>query len=120
MNTGAIIDSGTTGNAQGKNRRGNIFDESVSSENANELSGITGDELNGLDIDTFNLQGRLANGVYNNLIAGVQTGGDAVLLTLVVVSIEDFDRDGDGLSNIQEEDDVGTDPDDPDTDDDGI
>ena len=120
----AYIDSGTTGNAQGKNRRGNIFDESVSSENANELSGITGDELNGLDIDTFNLQGRLANGVYDAasgaLVAGVQTGGDAVLLTLVVVSIEDFDRDGDGLSNIQEEDDVGTDPDDPDTDGDGI
>lgn len=120
VNTGANIHSGTTGNAQGKNQRGNIFDESVSSENANELSGITGDELNSLDIDTFDLQGRLANGLYNNLRAGVQTGGDAVLLTLVVVSIEDFDRDGDGLSNIQEEDDVGTDPDDPDTDGDGI
>lgn len=115
----AYIDSGPSGSG-GKNARGNIFDESVTSESANELSGITGDELNGLDIDTFNLQGRLANGVYSNLVAAVQTGGDAVLLGLVVVSIEDFDRDGDGLSNFQEEDDVGTDPDDPDTDGDGI
>jgi hypothetical protein len=109
---------GTVANAA--NPAGNVFNETVSTEFGNEVSGVVGDELNSLDIDTFNLQSRLPNGLYNNLVVGVQTGGDAVLLSLVVVSIEDFDRDGDGLSNIQEEDEIGTDPNNPDTDGDGI
>lgn len=102
------------------NPAGNVFNETVSTEFGAEVTGVTGDELNSLDIDTFNLQGRLPNGLYENLVVGIQSGGDAVLLPLVAVSIEDFDRDGDGLSNIQEEDEVFTNPNDPDTDGDGI
>jgi uncharacterized protein (TIGR03382 family) len=109
------------------NPAGNVFNETVSTEFGAEVSGVVGDELNSLDIDTFNLQGKLPNGRYDDMVVGIQTGGDAVLLTMVVVSVEDFDRDGDGLSNLQEDrngDEVvdvnETDPDDPDTDEDGI
>lgn len=109
------------------NPAGNIFNESVTTQFGTEVSNVSGQELNSLDIDTFDLQGKLPNGRYDDLVVGVQTGGDAVLLTMVVVSVEDFDRDGDGLSNLQEDrdgdDSVGvneTDPDDPDTDEDGI
>ncbi len=110
------------------NPPGNVFNETVSSEFASQVSGVTGDELNSLDIDTFNLQGRLAAGTYSNLRIGVQTGGDAVLQTLVVISIDDGDTDGDGISDINEGDIcVGTggsrqclDPNNPDTDGDGI
>ena len=102
------------------NPRGNIFNETVSTEFAGQVSGVSGEELNGLDIDTFDLKGRLPPRIYTSLRAAVQTGGDAVLQTLLVVEVTDADRDNDGLSNIEEEDVTGTDPNDPDTDHDGI
>ena len=110
------------------NPPGNIFNETVSNEFGGQVSGVTGDELNSLDIDTFNLQGKLAPGTYTNLRLGVQTGGDAVLQTLVVIGVDDGDTDGDGISDINEGDicvGVGAtrqclDPNNPDTDGDGI
>jgi hypothetical protein len=101
------------------NPRGNVFNETVSNEFSNQVSGVSGEELNGLDIDTFNLAGRLPQRVYPSLRAAVQTGGDAVVQALLVVEVTDADRDGDGLSNFQEED-LGTNPNDADTDKDGI
>ena len=101
------------------NPPGNVFNETASSEFGNELSGVVGDELNSLDIDTFNLAGRLPAERYDNLRVGVQSGADAVLQTLVVITVDDGDTDGDGLSDIQEED-LGTDPENADTDGDGL
>jgi MYXO-CTERM domain-containing protein len=101
------------------NPPGNVFNETASSEFASELSGVVGNELNSFDLDTFNLQGRLPAGRYDNLRIGVQSGADAVLQTLVIITIDDGDSDGDGLSDIQEED-LGTDPENPDTDGDGL
>ncbi len=115
--------------ANAANPPGNMFNETVSTELGNEVSGVDANERNSLDIDTFALRGQdtcnstvgcVNNGVHDNFVMGIQSGGDAVLLGLVVVDIEDFDRDGDGLSNIDEEDVFGTDPDNPDTDGDGI
>jgi uncharacterized protein (TIGR03382 family) len=101
------------------NPPGNVFNETASSEFPGELTGVVGDELNSLDIDTFNLAGRLPPARYDNLRIGVQSGADAVLQTLVVITIDDGDSDGDGLSDIQEED-LGTDPENADTDGDGL
>ena len=103
----------------GPNPPGNVFNETVSSAFGGQVSGVTGSELNSLDIDTFNLAGKLAPGRYENMRMGVQSGGDAVLQTLVIISVDDGDTDGDGLSDINEED-LGTDPNNPDTDGDGI
>jgi uncharacterized protein (TIGR03382 family) len=101
------------------NPPGNVFNETVSTDLAGQVSGVVGEELNSLDIDTFNLQGKLAAARYNDLRLGVQSGADAVLQTLVVISIDDGDSDGDGISDINE-DDIGTDPENPDTDGDGV
>ncbi len=108
----------TTVNAA--NPVGNVFNETVSTDFVGQVSGIVGDELNGLDIDTFDLEGTLPLDLYPDLYLAVQTGRDIVMQVMVVVEVTDFDADEDGLSNIQETDDVGTDPLDPDTDDDGI
>ncbi len=99
-------------NAQ--NALGNVFNESNASEAASQR--------NALDIDRFDLTGLgLSVGTeYANLRLGVQTGRDLVLQTLVVVEVQDYDADADGLSNIEEEDVYLTDPNDPDSDDDGI
>ena len=110
------------------NPAGNVFNETVSSEFASQVSGVTGDELNSLDIDTFSLQGELPAATYTNLRLGVQTGGDAVLQTLVVIGVDDGDTDSDGISDINEGDicfgEGGSrqclDPNNPDTDGDGI
>jgi hypothetical protein len=104
----------------GANPAGNVFNETFSTDFAGTVSGVDADELNGLDVDTFDLAGVLPEDLYEDLYLAVQTGRDLVLQTLVVVEVTDFDADGDGLSNIQETDDVGTDPLDPDTDGDGI
>ena len=104
--------------ANGANPLGNVFNETVSNAFAGEVSNVS--ETNGIDIDTFDLDGQIPLGQYDNFLAGVQTGGDAVLQTLLVVEVTDFDADGDGLSNIEETDIVGTDPNDPDTDGDGL
>jgi hypothetical protein len=99
------------------NPAGNIFNETVSTEFGALVSNV--DNKNGLDIDTFNLDGRLPQQRYDNLTIGLQTGGDLVLNALIVAEFEDVDSDGDGLSNI-EEGELGTDPNNPDTDGDGI
>jgi hypothetical protein len=106
------------------NPLGNIFNETVYNEFTGTVTGVS--ETNALDIDTYDLVGpnpgtpRLPLNTYNNMQVGVQTGGDAVIQAVMVVEVTDFDQDGDGLSNIQEEDITGTDPTNPDTDGDGI
>jgi hypothetical protein len=109
------------------NPAGNIFNETVSTEFAGQVAGVSGDELNSFDLDDFNLGTRLSAGTYDDLTIGLQTGIDVVALALVVVSIEDGDSDNDGISDIGEDidgdgvlDTGETDPDDPDTDDDGL
>ncbi|MBM4279520.1 MAG: hypothetical protein FJ137_01735 [Deltaproteobacteria bacterium] len=110
------------------NPAGNVFNETVSTEFTGQVVGVDGNELNSLDIDDFSLAGRLAPGRYDNLRFGVQTGADAVLQALVVVSVDDGDTDGDGISDITEEGVCATvagarvclDPEDPDTDGDGL
>jgi MYXO-CTERM domain-containing protein len=102
-----------------QNPAGNVFNETASSEFGGELQGVVGNELNSFDLDSFNLQGRLPAGRYDNLRIGVQSGSDAVLQTLVIITIDDGDSDGDGLSDIQEED-LGTNPQNPDSDGDGL
>jgi hypothetical protein len=110
--------------ADAANPPGNIFNETVSDPHVSNVS-----ETNSIDIDTFPLQGAatcsssvncIPNGVHSNFVMGIQTGGDAVLLGVVAVTIEDTDSDGDGLSDIDETDVFGTDPNNPDTDGDGI
>ena len=101
------------------NPAGNIFNETASSDFPGQLSGVVGEELNSLDIDDFDLTGRITAGRHDDMRIGVQSGADAVLQTLLVINIGDGDTDGDGLSDIQE-DDIGTDPENPDTDGDGL
>jgi hypothetical protein len=91
--------------------------------------GTTGNATssNGLDIDTYDLaplhrsvraQNQfLTNGALLNVSSS--TGTDVVSHVLMVMEITDFDADGDGLSNI-EEGTYGTDPENPDTDADGV
>jgi|GEM_PF-720273 len=100
------------------NPLGNVFNETVSSAFMGQISNVT--ETNGLDIDTFDLDGVLPVGDYAGLRIGVKAGGDAVLQIMAVLEVSDYDADNDGLSNIEEEDIVGTDPNDADTDNDGI
>ncbi|MDP2339406.1 MAG: hypothetical protein Q8O67_00500 [Deltaproteobacteria bacterium] len=101
------------------NPAGNVFNETASSEFAGQLTGVVGEELNSLDIDDFDLTGRISEGRHDDMRIGVQSGADAVLQTLVVINVRDGDTDGDGLGDIQEED-IGTDPENPDTDGDGL
>jgi MYXO-CTERM domain-containing protein len=102
------------------NPLGNMFNETVGSFDGS-VYGAT--ETNGIDIDTFDLGqvGLPRETLLNNIRMGVQTGTDLVIHAMVVFEVDDFDRDGDGLSNFEEEDPfIGTDPYDPDTDGDGI
>ena len=100
------------------NPLGNVFNENVSSAFPPRAGAPVA--TNGLDIDTFDLDGTLPIARYDALRAGVQTGGDAVMQVLLVVEVTDFDADNDGLSNIEETDVIGTDPNNPDTDGDGL
>lgn len=101
------------------NPLGNIFNESVTSE-LGLVSDVPPEERNALDIDTFDLGTRLPAGAYRDLRAVVQTGSDAVLQAILVVELQDHDADGDGLSDLQEELDIGSDPQVADTDGDGL
>lgn len=96
---------------------GNIFNETVSSDFAGQVSGIS--ETNSLDVDTFDLDTVMIPFQYNNLRTAVRSGSDLVAQIMVVLEVSDFDKDGDGLSNF-EEDDLGTDRNNPDSDDDGL
>lgn len=108
------------------NPSGNLFNESISSELAGSLTNVT--ETNGFDLDTYDLGPAFTNGnraanqffVGENLHVASTTGNDQTAHALLVVEIADFDADGDGLSNVEELDDIGTDPEDPDTDGDGV
>jgi MYXO-CTERM domain-containing protein len=104
--------------ANAANPLGNVFNETVGSFEP-RVSLV--DETNGLDMDTFDLGaiGLPQQTLLNNLRVGVQTGTDMVIHAMLVVEVQDFDADGDGLSNFQEEA-IGTDPNNPDTDGDGI
>jgi hypothetical protein len=108
------------------NPDGGIFNETIENE-LNQLTNIT--LTNGIDIDTYDLSDAYVpnNRAANQFFAGSggllnvssTTGSEMVAHALIVVEITDFDGDGDGLSNVEEEL-LGTDPDDPDSDDDGI
>ncbi|MCP4499181.1 MAG: hypothetical protein GY822_04335 [Deltaproteobacteria bacterium] len=100
------------------NPLGNVFNETVSSAFMGQVTNVT--ETNGLDIDTFDLDGALPIGNYSGLRIGIKAGGDAVLQVMAVLEVSDYDADNDGLSNIQEEDITFTNPNDADSDDDGI
>jgi hypothetical protein len=109
-----------------QNPEGGIFNETINNE-LGQVSNIT--LQNGIDIDTYDLSAAYTTGnrTANQFFArngGVlhvssTTGSEMVAHALIVVEITDFDGDSDGLSNV-EEGELGTDPDDPDSDDDGI
>jgi MYXO-CTERM domain-containing protein len=108
-----------------QNPEGGIFNETISNE-LGQVSNVT--LQNGIDIDTYDLSpayvagNRAANQFFTSngvLHVSSTTGSEMVAHGLIVVEITDFDGDGDGLSNV-EEGTIGTDPEDPDTDDDGI
>ncbi len=113
-------------NAQ--NPAGNLFNETISNAFAGTLSNVS--EHNGFDVDTYNLAAAFTPGdrapnqffapASNQLHVASTTSGDMTVHALLVVEIADFDADGDGLSNVEETDVVGTDPENPDTDGDGI
>lgn len=110
-----------------QNPAGSLFNESISSELLGTLSNVT--ETNGFDVDTYDLSSAFnannraqnqffaANGLLN---VASTTSNDMTAHALIVVEIGDFDADGDGLSNVEEEDTFLTDPEDPDTDGDGL
>jgi len=109
-----------------QNPEGGIFNETITNESG-QVSNVT--LQNGIDIDTYDLAAayvpgnRAANQFFGAggglLHVSSTTGSEMVAHALIVVEITDFDGDGDGLSNV-EEGELGTDPDDPDSDDDGI
>lgn len=77
------------------------------------------ESMHALDVDVFEFSGILPAGTYEDLRIGVQTGEDAMMLALNVVTIDEADQDGDGLSDAQEEE-LGTDPTEADSDGDQI
>lgn len=110
-----------------QNPSGNLFNETISTELAGTLANVT--ETNGFDADTydlaaaFNANNRAANQFFaanGQLNVASTTAGDMTAHALIVVEISDFDADGDGLSNVEEDDIFLTDPEDPDTDGDGL
>jgi MYXO-CTERM domain-containing protein len=108
------------------NPEGGIFNETITNESG-QISQVT--LQNGIDIDTYDLStayvpgNRMANQFFassgGTLHVSSTTGSEMVAHALIVVEFTDFDGDSDGLSNV-EEGDLGTDPDDPDSDDDGL
>jgi hypothetical protein len=107
------------------NPEGGIYNETISNESG-QISNVT--LQNGIDIDTYDLAAAYipGNRAANQFFAGngllhvaSTTGSEMVAHALIVVEITDFDGDGDGLSNVEEAE-LGTDPDDPDSDDDGL
>ena len=104
------------------NPSGNLFNET----NSAGITGVT--ETNGFDADSYDLGpaftigNRPANQFFlgGELHVASTTGGDMTAHALLVVEIADFDADLDGLSNVEEQDLIGTDPENPDTDSDGI
>ena len=107
------------------NPEGGIFNETITNE-AGQISNVS--LQNGIDIDTYDLSAayvpgnRSANQFFSGgglLNVSSTTGSEMVAHALIIVEITDFDGDGDGLSNV-EEDLLGTDPEDPDSDDDGL
>jgi hypothetical protein len=108
------------------NPEGGIFNETITNESG-QVADVT--LRNGIDIDTYDLTAayvpgnRAANQFFaasgGALHVASTTGSEMVAHALIVVEITDFDGDGDGLSNV-EEDTLGTDPEDPDSDDDGL
>lgn len=103
-----------------QNPLGNIFNETISSFQPGLISGVT--LTNGNDIDGFGLEaaGLIEGQSVNDLRVVVQTGGDMVLFAMLVIEVEDFDADSDGLSNFEEQDVWGTNPNVADTDGDGL
>ncbi len=113
---------------------GNLYNESISSEFANELVDVT--EQSGIDIDVYDISSAFdPNTAANNrfidddtLNLRLETGVDVVGHVLVVVEVADLDSDGDGLSNLEETcagkvvgvDCVATNPNNPDSDGDGL
>jgi hypothetical protein len=103
-------------NAQ--NPAGDLFNETITNEFGAEVTGLNGPENNSIDIDTFRFN--VPAGTYDSLRAVVQAGSDAIIAAFIVLEIEDFDSDNDGLSDITETDVSFTDPFNPDTDGDGL
>jgi MYXO-CTERM domain-containing protein len=109
------------------NAVGSLFNETITSEFSNVLSSI--DLQNGFDVDTYDLapayvgNNRSANQYFagNQIHIASTTGNDMTAHAVLVVEITDFDADADGLSNLEEQDPaLNTDPDNPDTDEDGL
>ena len=126
QNGGAVIDSAAS-------PTGNLYNGSISTEFSGVISAVT--EANGLDLDTYDLSPAFDPNVRSNnrfvgnttLNLGASTGIDALGHVLVVVEVADLDSDGDGLSNLEEDRDRDgivdaneTDPDNADTDGDGL
>ena len=107
------------------NPEGLIFNETIESEFVDVISNVT--ETNGFDIDTYDLSAayvpnnRTANQYFaaERMNLSATTGDDMIAHAVIVIEIAHFDGDGDGLSDADEEL-AGTDPNDPDSDDDGI
>ena len=105
------------------NPLGNIFNETV---NNNGVQGVS--NTRAFDVDRWTFGDSMTEGEeYDSLRIGLQAGTDAVVVLQAVFQVTDFDTDGDGLSDIQEDqnddgvvDDTETDPNNPDTDGDGL
>ena len=105
------------------NPLGNIFNETVSNEGVSSVS-----NTNAFDVDRWSFGESMEEGeIYDSLRIGLQAGSDAVVVVQAVFQVTDFDSDSDGLSDIQEDvndngevDEGETDPDNPDTDGDGL
>ena len=105
------------------NPLGNIFNENTESIGLSDVS-----NTNALDIDTWPFGDALEDeAIYETMRIGVQAGSDAVVLLQAAFEVSDYDTDGDGLSDIQEDvnengevDEGETDPNNPDCDGDGI
>jgi hypothetical protein len=105
------------------NPLGNLFNETISSAGLSAVS-----ETNGFDVDSydlgaaFNPNNRSLNQFFagNLLHVASTTGGDMTAHAILVAEIADFDADNDGLSNVEELDVTNTNPENPDSDGDGI
>lgn len=115
---GACLEEGAQGRLSGSatsamlvnrdNPPGSLFNGTLSSDFGDDA--LSAGAQYAFDLDVFDLSGLLAEGTYEDLRIGMQTGEDAVLLALTVITVDDADRDGDGLSDAYEEE-LGTNPD---------